>query len=303
MRLPDRRLARVIGTLAVEALLAEAALSPKPGLVTPFSPGAHQDMDFPLLVASARALGPCFEACAGAGLDAVACGRPLLLEDLRPLGLAGERAMFRATGGVNTHKGAIFALGLLSASLAFAQAEGCGSGLGDAACRRVARMCEGLVRQELSDAAVARSAGQRLYRDHGVRGARGQAEDGYPLLREQLLPRLRSALPRGHEAFAAACLDVLLLAMAGLEDSCLLHRGGKDGLRAARRGAAKVLQLGGAGTMPGHRALCALDRAISRAGLSPGGSADMLAAAIFLAKAEQLLTDCARYRRNNLRIA
>ena len=303
MKLPDGKLSHLVGTLAVEALLAEAALSPKPGLVTPFSQGAHRDMDYALLVASARSLGPCFEACAKAGLDAAACGRPLLLDDLRPLGLAAERVMFRMTGGVNTHKGALFSLGLLSAALARAHAEGCRSGLGDAACRRVARLCTGLVKRDLAQATVAPSAGERLYRDHGVRGARGQAEDGYPLLREQLLPRLRSALPRGQKAFAVACLDVLLLAMVGLEDSCLLHRGGKDGLRVVRRGAARVLQLGGAGTMPGHRALCALDRAISRAGLSPGGSADMLAAAIFLARAEQLLTDCARYRRSTLRIA
>jgi triphosphoribosyl-dephospho-CoA synthetase len=108
-----------IGWLATEALRAEAALSPKPGLVTPTSSGAHQDMDFRLLTASAAALQPCFLACAQAGAVAWQAGSSAadLFGALRRIGHDGEAAMWQATGGVNAHKGAIFCLGLLSAGL------------------------------------------------------------------------------------------------------------------------------------------------------------------------------------------
>lgn len=281
---------RLIGRFATEALIAEATLAPKPGLVTPFSQGAHSDMDFRMFVASSKALRPCFEACARAGSEAAAscASTHHLLTALRPIGCAGETAMGQATGGVNTHKGAIFCLGLLSAALGFMHEQG--SIDLDSAFEFVSGLCAGLVDQELGRAkGNPRTAGARLYREQGVRGARGQAEDGYPLLRNVLLPFLREAYPGGRQRFALACLDALLLSMRELEDSCLLARGGRPGLVLAQEGAEDVLRLGGAGSAQGMRALRDLDRRLCEAGLSPGGSADLVAAGIFLVRAERHL--------------
>ena len=279
-----------IGALAVEALILEVSLAPKPGLVTPLSAGAHADMDHGLLLASAQSLRPCFEACAAAGSEAAAQRTEfqVLLRHLKAIGLEGERTMYRATGGVNAHKGAIFCLGLLSASLAHLLA---GTEvpvpLGDAACRLAGRLCEGLVGRELVRREGPRTAGERLYLEHGVRGARGQAEAGYPVLRERLLPHLRSACSPGSDRFSRACLEALLLSMRELEDSCLLSRGGLAGLEVVRQGADRVLSLGGPGTALGLEALLELDLRLCHARLSPGGSADLLAGGIFLARAER----------------
>jgi triphosphoribosyl-dephospho-CoA synthase CitG len=284
----------MIAHMAVQALEAEAALAPKPGLVTPFSQGAHRDMDYSLFLASAKALEPCFDACVRAGMTANAANLPHLLERLRGIGLQGEEDMFRATGGVNTHKGAIFCLGLLCAAMGVLLEQGATSStvpLGDRACALVARLCEGLVDRELGglQPRMMLTAGERLYRDRGLRGARGQAEDGYPLLRLTLLPLLRNG--HGHDPgrYEQACLDALLHAMVELEDSCLLTRGGMEGLALACDGARDVLGLGGAGTLQGRQALARLDHAMSQRGLSPGGCADMLAAALFLVEAEHRL--------------
>ena len=285
------RVPRWIGRLAVEALVAEATLAPKPGLVTPFSQGAHADMDYRMLVASARALGPCFEGCARAGLEAAAAHRDpgTLLDILRPIGLAGEDAMNRATGGVNAHKGGIFCVGLLGAAVGFLHGQGRADVEGGF--ELVAGLCAGLVARELDRPRPGGSttAGERLYREQGTRGARGQAEDGYPLLRDRLLPILRDAGREGGRRNPSACLDALLVSMRDLEDSCLLARGGPRGLALAQSGADEVLRLGGAGSARGLLALRDLDRTLCRAGLSPGGSADMLAAGMFLVDAENLL--------------
>jgi triphosphoribosyl-dephospho-CoA synthase len=76
--------------------------------------------------------------------------------------------------------------------------------------------------------------------------------------------------------------DALLAVMARLDDTCLLHRGGRPGLALIRQGAARVLAGGGTATAPGRRRLAELDCAARAQGLSPGGSADLLAAALFL---------------------
>ena len=286
----------LIGKEAVRALRDEAGLAPKPGLVDPFHSGAHDDMDYPVLLASAEALGPCFAACAAAGRAFAGSGRtdfPALLPLLRPIGLEGEAAMYRATGGVNVHKGAIFCLGLLSAALGILTPEKgrslptAGRSLGDEACHLVGELCSGLVTKELEARLPPpgeRSAGERLFAKHGFRGARGQAEDGYPLLRTEILPRLRSSGEPGVEVL----LDALLAAMSHLEDSCVLSRGGLEGLAFVRTGAAEALRAGPLKSEARHAALRELDRAFCERRLSPGGSADLLAAGLFLTRVERL---------------
>jgi triphosphoribosyl-dephospho-CoA synthase len=248
------------------------------------------DMDFPMFVASAMALRPCFSACAQAGMEPASAfsGK---LETLRPIGLAGEAAMRQATGGVNTHKGAIFCLGLLSAGLASVQRDTTTRYVGEAACEWVSDCCAGLVARELAKpgARPSATAGEWLYSERGVRGARGQAEDGYPLLSRLMLPLLRRNLAQDLMRFSYACLDALLLSMRELEDSCLLARGGSKGLALVQEGADEVLNLGGSSSVKGRPALRALDKRLCEARLSPGGSADLLAAGIFLARAERIL--------------
>ncbi|WP_436763636.1 triphosphoribosyl-dephospho-CoA synthase [Streptosporangium sp. V21-05] len=264
-----KRTPALLADLAVRALRREACLSPKPGLADRRGRGAHDDMDLPLLLASARTLRPTFRALAeAAGRTAAGTG---LREELGRLGRAGEAAMLRTTRGVNTHRGALWTLGLLVATAARATDE-----------REAAALAARLA--ALPDRhlpAGTPSHGERARLRYGVRGARGEAEAAFPHVVEVALPRLRRSRAAG-VAEETAGLDALLAVMSLLDDTCVLHRGGPEGLRVVRSGAERVLAEGGAGTARGRAALAELDERCAARRLSPGGSADLLAAALFL---------------------
>ncbi|MGI8329765.1 triphosphoribosyl-dephospho-CoA synthase [Actinomadura scrupuli] len=268
-RRTSRPPAALLAGMAVRALQEEARLSPKPGLVDRRGRGAHDDMDLPLLLASAEALRPTFGLVADAASRmAVGAG---LREELGRLGRAGERTMLWATRGVNTHRGALWALGLLVAGAVDAGDE-------RAAVRRAARLAA-LPDRHVPAGKV--SHGERVRRRYRVRGARGEAEAGFPHVVGVALPRLRRARRAGL-AEDVARLDALLEVMSLLDDTCVLHRGGVEGLRVVRLGAERVLAEGGTGTDSGRAALLELDERLRSLRLSPGGSADLLAVALFL---------------------
>ena len=97
-----------IAWLAAEAMYREARLTPKPGLVDGENNGAHRDMNIALFMASIRAVSPWFPRFFAQGKATADLPAPQTLLAIRPTGLACEQAMFKATGGVNTHKGGIF---------------------------------------------------------------------------------------------------------------------------------------------------------------------------------------------------
>jgi triphosphoribosyl-dephospho-CoA synthase len=264
---PARRLADD----ALRALVAEALLTPKPALVDQRGPGAHHDLDLGRLLRSAHALHGSFVLMAARASDA----RPTLQlrEALGTLGRHAERQMLRATGGSNAHRGAIWALGLLVAAVA---ANGPGSGRA-AAAATAARLAQ-LPDRFAGDGAT---HGLRACRKYGVGGARAEAAAGFPHVVAVALPALERARRCGASERCAQ-LDALMAIMARLDDTCLLHRGGWAAVTAAQRGAQRVLALGGSAARAGHRALLALDAELLRRHASPGGCADLLAAALFL---------------------
>ena len=266
-------LAERLADLAVQALIDEADLSPKPGLVDRRGNGAHHDLHLGLMHASANALWPAFKAMAEAALEIGEVARPLR-ETLGQLGRDGEAEMLRVTGGVNTHRGAIWALGLLTAAAALAA---------DAPeARRIADTAAALAR--LSDPATPNhsdSHGARVCRTYGVLGAREQAQHGFPAVLEQGLPQLLASRRDG-AGEQNARLDALLAIMSGLTDTCVLHRAGLEGLTRMQAGARAVLADGGASSLAGRRLLRELDRDMLALHASPGGAADLLAATLFL---------------------
>ncbi|MCU1069183.1 triphosphoribosyl-dephospho-CoA synthase MdcB [Stenotrophomonas maltophilia] len=264
-----------LGRLAVASLHAELALAPKPGLVTPFDRGSHHDMDAGTFLRSLFALRHYFTAvahlgAAGADFDA-----------LRRCGIAAEAAMLRATAGINTHRGAVFSLGLLVAAAAACRSRLGHAATGEQACLEVRRWAADLARAPL-DAA---SPGQRARTLHKVPGVREQAAAGYPLLREVALPSLRHALASGLPREAAMCHTLMQL-VAHTEDLNLLHRGGAEGLRWARQQAHRFLAEGGAFAHDWQPRLQRIADAFVARHLSPGGSADLLACSLFLLQQE-----------------
>jgi triphosphoribosyl-dephospho-CoA synthase len=261
-----------IGRAAIRALYAELALHPKPGLVSPLDSGSHDDMDMTTFMRSLFALRGYYRDIAAAG------ARGADFATLQALGIAAERRMLSATGGVNTHRGAVFGLGLLTAAAGRLRSTGkplCGQALG----RVVATLWGGDILAASPRALD--SNGAQAIRRYGVRGARQEAAEGFPTLFKVALPTLSRTFDiLGCEE--RAMVQTLFALMAALEDTNLLHRGGPAGLTFVQAEAQRFLDRGGV-FRPGWRAeaLALHDACIARR-LSPGGSADMLAAAWFV---------------------
>ena len=180
--LPER-----ISEAAVRALIREAETTPKPGLVDRRNNGSHPDMSLEMLLRSARSLKPYFRECARAGMKLEEADA---FPTLRALGMEAEKTMLNATGGVNAHKGVIFSQGLLAASAAAclrsfeADAE--------KICARAGRMAAPHMEAHFRSlrAETAYSFGDRLFLATGLRGARGEAADGFPSVLRIALPAL-----------------------------------------------------------------------------------------------------------------
>lgn len=242
-----------LAELAVSALIDEVDITPKPGLVDRRSNGAHQDMDLAMFHRSAHSLQSYFQQAAALGMEQAACMVPL-----QAAGLQAEQTMLAATGGVNTHKGAVYAFGLTLAALGSVLVRG-----GD-----VFDTAAALARAGLPPAAD--THGSQAKARYGATGARGEALAGFPHARRSC---------RILQEHGGNPLPALLTLLAETEDTNLLHRGGMEGLRFVQREASAILA-GPESTYVSR--LEALDDACIARGLSPGGCADLLALALLL---------------------
>ena len=244
---------------AVGALRDEVELTPKPGLVDRRGSGAHRDMDLQLFHRSAAALAPYFREAAALGLAADDC-----MPALQRAGLRAEEAMLAATGGVNTHRGAIYAFGLTLAALGGVLARG-----GDLFARAAALAAAGLPPSSATHGAQMRAR-------YKAGGAREEALAGFPHGRAAWAA-LRE---HGGDPFPA-----LLTLLSQVEDTNLLYRGGTEGLAFVQREAAAILAGPPKAYIP---RLEALDAACVQRNLSPGGCADLLALGLLLYRTEAL---------------
>lgn len=272
---PVRCLADTIGDSAARCLLMELETWPKPGLVSHVDNGSHDDMDADTFRRSAAAIKPYFQQLAGAAADGCDMGR------LRIIGIEAEAAMLAATSGVNTHRGAIFGLGLLCAA-AGARAAGCvGPGLTLGAI--VSHMWGSSI---VGGPVMLHSHGSKVRRKFGAGGARIEAAQGFSSVYQIGLPALvrgQCAAPADTEA---ARIEACFALIAAVEDTNILHRAGKDGLRFARRSTRHFLDMGGV-RRPGWRDHAQrIHEAFVARRLSPGGSADLLAMTLFVAAQE-----------------
>lgn len=263
-------LAAQLADLAVNALIEEVTLTPKPALVDQRGAGAHRDLSFDLMCHSARSLRHTFTAIALASFERSPTKQ--LREELATLGRAGESTMLAVTRNVNTHRGAIWALGLLVAGAAMRYP--------DTSAATVARDAGDIARFPDQYAPDSRSHGSDVRARFGVDGARGEARAYFPHVLNYGLPTLFAA--RVHVPETHARLDALLAIMTHLPDTCLLYRAGKPALNAAQQGARQVLQAGGSATPTGWTRLLDLDCTLLAHDASPGGSADLFAATLFL---------------------
>ncbi|WP_350614221.1 triphosphoribosyl-dephospho-CoA synthase [Pseudomonas sp. HY7a-MNA-CIBAN-0227] len=276
LKLHKLTLAEHLADLAVDALIDEADLSPKPALVDRRGNGAHSDLHLGLMHVSALSLWPAFKAMAEAAIEFGEVGLPLR-EALGRIGREGEQSMLTTTHGVNTHRGAIWALGLLVAAAALEPESSQASELTLRAAR-LALLNDRHAPQPLSHGAL---VAQR----YGARGAREEAQLGFPSLLQRGLPQLQKSRLQQHGEQNAR-LDALLAIMTDLVDTCVLYRAGTEGLNTMQQGAQAVLDAGGSASLAGRRRLHELDQQLLALNASPGGAADLLAACLFIDRIE-----------------
>ena len=224
-------LSEYIGAKAYGALLLEVSTTPKPGLVDRNNKGAHRDMGMKHFFASANALRSFLCKFAEAGFLTRDLPPKEAFAKLRPIGLEAEQAMLRATHGVNTHKGAIFSLGLLCAA----------AGRTDPfhwCIDTLLQQCSAMCQDVLSDfdgitQDNAQTEGERLYAAYGITGVRGQAKDGFPAVKNVGLPVFLEGLKNGLSVNDAGCA-VLLHLIAATDDTNLIHRSDRQTQLAVR---------------------------------------------------------------------
>ena len=266
-----------LGRAAIVSLYDELALEPKPGLVSFSDPGSHDDMDATTFLRSLFALRHFFVRDAAQGASSAD------FAPLEALGIAAEARMLRATGGVNTHRGAIFTLGLLCAAAGAARAVGRAC---DAATLRATLMTRWGAALAARATPAHDSHGARAARRHGLRSAAEEAAQGLPTLFDHVLPALREARRAGADDRGAR-LHALFTAMAEVDDTNLVHRGGLQGLCDAKSLARQFLADGGGlGADAVARAARVHAEFVERR-LSPGGAADLLAAACWVDRVER----------------
>jgi len=265
-----------IGRLAVESLLEEVRTTPKPGLVDRRNNGSHHDMDLALFAASAEALEPYFIRCIRIGRETAADAPEVTFARLREAGKEAEETMFRVTAGVNTHKGAIFTLGLLCGSIGRLWQGVQPSGNLENLRKRCAELGTCAVKADLEGLKTPVTPGEKWYLTRGIPGIRGEAAAGLPSVQLGLTV-FREALSRGMSRNDAGVVTLLHL-MAKVEDTNLYHRGGPEGAAWAKAEAENLLP------WPDRHQVEALDDAVIARNLSPGGCADLLAAVYFLDK-------------------
>lgn len=249
------------------ALKHEANAWPKPGLVTPVDSGSHRDMNYGTFVDSIGALRGYFGSVSTAGAHGAS------YSELQPIAIAAEQRMLAATRGANTHRGAIFNLGLLAAAAAWRarHPSECQSRCGEL----VARLWGDEILASRSESTL--SHGHAVWRRFAAGGARTQAASGFPAVYQVGLPELRRLIADGIDE-ESALVGSLMALMADLDDTNLLWRGGPAGLSDVRLAARDFLNDGGVRQARWREQLVEMHRWMVCRNLSPGGSADLVAA-------------------------
>lgn len=266
--------------IAAQAWLAvnhEFAATPKPGLVDRNNCGSHRDMNIKHFFASSNTLRSYWEDFAAMGVASRNLPPREALWKLRPIGIAAEHAMYQATGGINTHKGAIFSIGLFCAAAGRLSPE---SWTPENLCMECAAMAEGIVAADFAGitAENAKTVGEQLYAAYGITGVRGQAEAGFPAVLNAGLPILRQGLSEGLSLNDAGCAALLHL-LSVTDDTNLIHRSDRETQLQVRSQVAAILK---ETPYPSQEVLTRLDQQFIGKNLSPGGSADLLAVTYFL---------------------
>lgn len=264
-----------VAKMAVKALLYELSITPKPGLVDMNNNGSHSDMDRFTFIDSALSLIDYFEDCFNIGYTTKNISYSEVLKLLKQEGKRAEAEMFMATSGVNTHKGAIFALGLVVSCvgrLAFSD-----YGVDDII-KECSSLCGSITKNELETNKTSSTFGEKCYKEHSIKGARGEAEEGYKSILKGPYDVLKHCLSSNMGVNRAGAITLLYIIIS-LDDTSLIHRSGFDG---AERVKEKIRNILKDTPYPSEQTLRELDEYFIKNAYSSGGAADMLSLCFFV---------------------
>lgn len=286
-------IAHEIATLAQRAVLYEVTTTPKPGLVDKNNCGSHTDMNFFTFMSSSTALYRGFYQCALAGLNFDQSEATLLLDRIRAPGMSAETDMFRATRGINTHKGIIFSLGILAAATGYYyRCHGSLNIQAETLSTLVSKMTCHLIEKDFANLSTKRDLtyGEALYVTKGITGIRGEAASGFNTVIQHAMPVLRKISVQSNESEKNEhFLEALLRLMAVNTDTNLLARGGAVGLEDVKSLSQSFVAAGGMTQPHALKKLERMNETLIKRNLSPGGSADLLATGIYMSFLEGIL--------------
>ena len=276
----DKKMSTALAKMAIRALYLEVKAYPKPGLVSFIDAGAHHDMNGETFYRSLFGLRHFFQQIAKLSLVEFS------FESLKKLAIEAEFTMLEKTQGINTHRGAIFALGIICVSVA-----------------RLSRKKESFTPIELRTQIVndwqmplayhqsnSLSHGALVRKVYHIVDAKQMAMEGYNVL-FQLLPSF-IALYTETQSLDITCLYAYLEILLKIDDTNILYRKGEEGLNYAKTHARELLAI----TCFKKRQMHALTihHQFSQRGISPGGVADLVAVLLFLGQifCERLRCHC-----------
>lgn len=276
-----------VSSLAIKSMLYEVSASPKPGLVDRINQGAHNDMDFFTFMDSISVLFPYYEKCTKIGLDFNQDDYTLLMDSLRDVGIEAENNMFNATKNINTHKGMIFSLGILSAALGSLKQDNNRNSFTRYEIQdRVKKMTKGITKELLHSKNKDYkdlTYGERLYRDYNISGIRGEAESGYETVIDIALPEFERLYSKyGKNDINNILIQTLVFLMSETEDSNILGRHDIEALKYVKNKSKIAIDMGGIYTEEGKEYIKKLDKEFIRLNISSGGAADLLAVTLFI---------------------
>ena len=278
---PPTTIPYIIGHLASMALQAELDTTPKPGLVDRNDNGAHRDMDHALMQRSIQALHPYFVRLAQLGFtDKQPCH-----DEIVNIGIEAEREMFKATGGVNTHKGALFSIGLAAVALAgeafsrITQAERCGTmAYNDVNSKQIQYLSNSIASLARLFPDTNGTHGSKAKANNILKGALDNAREGYTQLFKAWLPFYIDRIAEGDNY---ALHKTLLRIMCDLDDTNIVYRTSMETMQEVKTEARQMLDAS-RNIVNFEAALQAMNTDYIHRNISPGGSADMLSLVVFL---------------------
>ncbi len=269
----------LVAKLAEKSLIKEVYTTPKPGLVDNDNSGSHTDMTLDTFVKSANALSPYFASCFEIGHKTRNIPPHEVFPKLKKEGILAEEIMYRATSGVNTHKGIIYCMGIICAALGRLWTAEKPIADTEETTHTASQISAAAIENDFKNIDTS-TAGGRYYQSHGIRGIRGEVLSGFLSVVNISLPIYTKALNNGfceNDAGATALIHLI----ANIDDTNLYHRGGEDGAKYAKSYAASLIEKT---SSISSEDIKKMDEEFIKRNLSPGGCADLLAVTYFFAE-------------------